>query len=365
MSLHFCTTVEATPRFAAMAELWAFSFRRFAGALADATLRVTFNDRADEATAERLERLGVRVSVRPRLSARHREANKYNALLAAQGLVGPDEWLVLTDADVACAGPLDALAELLERAVGIDLWASPAGHPMPLPRAGRPRGYRPIRRYGELIRARTGVTAEELPAFRHARFEGVWPDTTYPYFSSGVLAIRGSALEALSPAIISETAALYALARPGPATPLRLLARWWNRRVHRTGWAERLCVGPYHSARLADQVALTTAAIRLGVKWGVLPLRYNWHDLDAGPRDEPVELVHYVGKTDWITRDDWLASFAGSDNAGRSALARVVSAWHEDAHRAVPASAPGAANVPNAPGPPGTAGAPGTARPRA
>ena len=111
-SFHFLCTAEPTPRYRRMVQLWAWSIRQRAGALAMAPITVTYNDAPDPEAARFLEAMKVRVETRPRLSTSHREVNKYNSL-RAEGLDQAD-WIVLMDCDTAVIDDLAPFPGLLE-----------------------------------------------------------------------------------------------------------------------------------------------------------------------------------------------------------------------------------------------------------
>jgi hypothetical protein len=309
-----------------MVRLWAWSLRTRAGGLASSPLTVTFNDRADTATAEWLRQFpATECVVRPRLSAAHREVNKYNALWAP-GLDSAD-WVILTDCDVAFVSDLSPLADALGDA---DFAAAPEGHEPRNPPPGRPRHYKTIRHYEALLLRETGLTREALAAHRHPWFTDRWPCTTYPYFNGGFIAIRGTRLAEFREAILGMSSRLFRRARINHPNPLFFLQRFWNSRWDRTPWADRLCIGPFFRQRYADQVALAVVAIKKGFRYRVLPHCFNWRSLGMGHGEElPIRVLHYFEPAlglpaDRILDTDWIADYSASTHPGRQALAGLV-----------------------------------------
>jgi len=325
-SFHFVCTAEATPKYCNMVRLWAWSIRNRAGALAGSPLAVAFNDQADETATAWLRRLpAVDVFIQPRISASHREVNKFNALWAP----GLDraEWVILTDCDVAFISDLEPLADQLK---DVDFAAAPEGHDPRNPPTGRPRNYKAIRNYERLLLQETGMSAAGLAAHRHQWFTNRWPCTTYPYFNGGVIAIRGSKLQEFRSAVIETSRRLYMRMRSLHPNPLYSLRRFWNSRWDRTPWADRLCIGPFFRQRYADQVALAVVAIKLGLRYRVLPHCWNWRTLGMGHGEElPIRIIHYFEPAlglapDRILDGDWLSDFSASSNPGKRVLAELV-----------------------------------------
>ena len=326
---HLVCTAEATPKYCRMVRLWAWSLRNRAGALAGSPLTVTFNDQADEQTAQWLRRLpAADVSISPRISRSHREVNKYNALWAP-GLENT-EWVVLTDCDVAFIDDLGPIADLLK---DVDFAAVPEGHDPRNPPPGRPRNYKAIRNYEQLLLSETGLSLEELATHRHPWFTDRWPCTTYPYFNGGFIAIRSSRLAEFRDAVLDMSRRLYRRARRNHPNPLRFLQRFWNSRWDRTPWADRFCIGPFFRQRYADQVALAVVAIKLGLRYRVLPHCWNWRTLGMGHGEElPIRIIHYFEPAlglplDRILDPAWIPTYAASDNPGKKALAELVAEY--------------------------------------
>jgi len=313
-----------------MVRLWAWSLRQRGGALAQAPVTVTFNDQTDPDTAQWLIReTGCQIRVLPRLSLSHKEANKYNALMAPD--LEQANWVVLTDCDVACMNDLAPLGNWLTDSV--DAAAAPEGHQPAVPPPGKPAHYKPIRRYGELLVGLADLTPAQMTTHQHPWFTDRWPCTVYPYFNGGVVAVRGSCVKAFRETLVPMTQALYTRARRWHPHPLLLLKRFWNSRVDRTPWADDLCLGPFFRQRYADQVALMATFLKLRLRYTVLPHCFNWRARDMGHGEElPIRLLHYFKPAlgvplDQLFNPDWIPAYRQSDNPGRQALAEIVTQY--------------------------------------
>lgn len=325
-SFHFLCTAEPTPRYRRMVQLWAWSIRQRAGALAAAPITVTYNDAPDPEAVRFLEALKVRVETRPRLSTAHREVNKYNSLWA-EGLDQAD-WIVLMDCDTVVINDLAPLPGLLEQ---VDLAAAPEGHDPRMPPPGRPRGYRAIRGYERLLLSETGMTPDQLAGYRHPWFTGHWPCTDYPYFNGGVIILSSSRLMEFRDRILDTSRRLFRRMRHVHPNPAYFLQRFWNSRWDRTPWADRLCIGSFFRQRYADQVALAVAAIAGRFPYRVLPHAWNWRSTGMQHGEEsPIRILHYFEPalgldTNRIIDSDWIDAYRASDNPGQQALSTIVS----------------------------------------
>lgn len=322
------TVAEATPRFCRMLKTWAWTFRQFAGRWRDAPLTVVFNDAGDLATSAWLTRhAGVEVHVRPRLSPKHKETNKFNGLWTPS--LAASDWVLLTDADIAFA---DDLAPLERELTDADLAASPDGCDPSLRQPGRPSGWTPIRRFDLLLKEFAGIDDTALRALEHPWFIDRWPLTRYPYLNSGVIAIKSDRLPEVRQALVDTSLQLYARARRLHPNPVQLLRRFWNSRWDRTSRGERASLGWFFRQRFADQVAITVVAARLGLRLAVLPHAFNWRGTGMNHGDETPRILHYFRPAfglpvERVLEPSWIPAYSRDANPGKRALARVIEAF--------------------------------------
>ncbi|MFK7960394.1 MAG: hypothetical protein AB8G96_07690 [Phycisphaerales bacterium] len=328
MRVRFVTVAEANQRFGEMALLWAWSIRRRGGMLADADVTVVFNEREDEALSERLRReSNVDVRVMPRISTSHPERNKFNAF-RIDGLED-DDWVILSDVDMCVCDHLDGLhARLAED--DFDLGVTPAGidprPPLPL-----------LRGLDKLLRQETGLTRAQLAEWEHPWFADHAPYSRWPYISGGLFVVRGRHVREFGDEILQQTKMMYEQMRTRQPNPWRVLRNFYNYRVHRLGrWSEPLIIGWWFMARLADQVAISTAMIRMKLRPTYLDHTYNWRYMDSGQGEElPVRFLHYFGSMARASHQDllagdWTDAYAADDHPGRQALADVTMAYRAD-----------------------------------
>lgn len=264
--------------------------------------------------------MGVQVTTRPRLSRLHKEVNKYNVLWTP-GLEEAD-WILLTDCDVACAGPLDGLEALLE---GLDFAAVSDGVPARSRRSPRP----PVLRYDYFLRLFSGLSGRELKQHAHPEFIHQPPFTRYPYFNGGVMMIRGARLASFRETIVELSEQVFRQACRRQLNPLRWIQQAWNNAWFRSRHAHRLSLGWHMRQRYADQAVILPCLLKLGLRYTVLPHAYNWRYIEIGAKNPPPLLIHYFEPAlgiapDRILSRHWLDAFAHSNDEGRQALAGLV-----------------------------------------
>jgi len=317
MRLHFVTTVEDRPDYHAMVRLWAFSIRRRAGMFAEAPISVAFNERMDAEVARALEAdLGVKCVVKPRISAKMRYANKYNAL-DLPGLLESDA-VMFFDTDTVVLEDLAPLAEIVPTA---DVWGV--------------NEYRHERIFGldRLFERYAGVTAGRAGAYRHA-----WNPMGLPYLNGGVWIVRTAHLAAFRERVLELTFELFAAMSAGGGKPLVWPLHWlriqWNRAHYkrRPGWVLK----PYFPKFYSDQMAIGLAAASLGLKLGILPRSYNWcYDVEGQGETRPVRVLHYAKihyplECERLLDGGWAAEYAASGQPGKVGMAAL---WREHADR--------------------------------
>lgn len=313
MRLHFVTTVEDRPDYHAMVRLWAFSIRRRAGMFADAPISVAFNERMDAGVARALEAdLGVQCVVKPRISAKMRYANKYNAL-DLPGLEGSDA-VMFFDTDTVVLEDLAPLAQMVPTA---DVWAA--------------NEYQGNRIFGldRLFTRYAGVTGERAGVYRHA-----WNPMGLPYLNGGVWIVRTAHLRAFRERVLELTFELFAAMSAGSPNPLHWLRIQWNRAHYkrRPGWVLK----PYFPKFYSDQMAIGLAAASLGLKLGILPRAFNWYyDVEGQGETRPLRVFHYAQAHYPLERarlldGAWAEEYAASNQPGKVGLAGL---WREHAER--------------------------------
>lgn len=338
MRYHFAITAEPVPAFCRMACLWAWSLRRYAGALANSHIFVIFNDRTDPATEKWLRRLpNLTVLARPRLSHDHKELNKYSALWAP-GLEKAD-YVILTDCDVICANRLDELEALMASAAfgGISDNPISATHGT----------YKPsIYRYARMLHDLAGLSPNEIRAHRHAAGTSRPPYDGLPYFNGGVLVIGGRRLAEFRALVVELSRRIHRQVYHDQKHPLGLMRRTWNALCARWPGGERLMIGWHvRRKRFADQAAVFPAVLKLRLPYRVLPHEFNWRHHGTGRPEETPRLIHYYKSAlgippPRILQADWIHPYQMSNDIGQHALARVVSEFlqqhPEYPHRTTP-----------------------------
>lgn len=325
MRVHFAIVAEASPAYCAMARLLAFTIRSRAGRLATAPIHVVFNDRADPATADELScRWNAQVHTWPRLSSTIGFLNKYNALNPA--CVAGADWIIVLDCDTLICESLDPLAEWMD-STRDDVAAVPV-------LAKTAWGLEDIfMRFSE-------VSRDDLSRMTHP-----WFVSSYPYFNSGVIALRAAHAPAFQRCVLDLTAALYREMSTSLTRPIHSLRLRWNRKVCKRRDADRLVLGSFFTKFYAEQVGMSATILKLGLRYSVWPHAWNWRAPGSGHgEDSPIRILHYLGARYPIDRahmldDDAIAqaALAHGDHPGWSALGSALRAWRQASVARAPA----------------------------
>lgn len=315
MRTAFVITAEPTPAYANMAKLCAWSIRTRAGALADASISVVFNDELHaDAAAELRGRWDVHIERRPRLSESMKCMNKYNGLFAAAAQEA--DWVILLDCDTAVVNPLDPLADWM-RSGEHDFGAS-------LVDSARVWGL------DQLVMRHSNLSSAELTPHRTA------DRARLPYFNGGVIALRGTWLDLFRRAVIDYSHELFESMRAGGGHPVQWARVQWNRVMSRRPATERFIAAPFFHKGYADQIAIVLAMMKLRLRYRILPREYNWLDERFDPSEpDPIRIFHYLGAYYPIDRErlfdgDWIDEFKSSAKRGRRTLAELASECAEE-----------------------------------
>lgn len=288
MRVHFAIVAEATPAYCAMARLLASSIRLRAGALCTSPIKIVFNDRQDERTAEELrKRWGVHVLVKPRISQEIGFLNKYNGL--DREVTEGADWILILDCDTIVCSPLDGLWAWMDSDPEADVAAVPV-------LAKTAWGLE------QIYRTFAGCSAEDLSRMRHP-----WFVSDYPYFNSGVIALRATRARAFQQTVLEMTRSLYREMSTSLSRPFNSLRLRWNRKVCKTRHADQLVIGPFFTKFYAEQVGMSASILRLGLRYSVWPHAWNWRVPDSGHgEDSPIRILHYLGARYRIDREHML-----------------------------------------------------------
>jgi len=328
MRVHFAIVAEASPAYCAMARLLAFSIRSRAGRLASAPIHVIFNDRADPDAADELRgRWEAQVHALPRLSSTIGFLNKYNALNPA--CVAGADWIIILDCDTLVCESLDRLAD----------WMNSTKEDV----AAVPVLARTAWGLDDIFVRFSGVPRADLERMTHP-----WFVSSYPYFNSGVIALRADHAPAFQRCVLDLTAALYREMSTSLSRPIHSLRLRWNRKVCKRADADRLVLGPFFTKFYAEQVGMSATILKLGLRYSVWPHAWNWRAPASGHgEDSPIRILHYLGARYPIDRarmldDDVVAqaALAHRDHPGWNALGSTLRAFRQASTAGASVSSP-------------------------
>jgi len=315
MKIAFAVAGEAKAEHENMLRVLSYSLRTRGGALCDAPIYITFNDRLNETVADDLRNhCGAVVESRPRLSRDMGFMNKYNSFFAP-GLQDAD-WVVLLDCDVAV---INDLAPLLE-------WAETTKADLGGVRVDSSQ----VWGLETVIHRRTGLPLETVQQWKQA-------DDAYPYYNGGMIIFRGQYLETFRESVIAESHELFRSMRTGGLNPLHWLRIQWNRKmVNHTG-SQRLIIPPFFAKCYADQVAIITTMVKLGMKCDTLPHQFNFRvpSMAPGIDEDGILILHYLKAYYPVDQrnlfnSSWIGDYVRSEHCGHRALGDLVRSYVRD-----------------------------------